>query len=55
MTTKKALEIACELLMDKVFETSENYKMEKPERGFEREFAAAKDALSVLKGLAAGR
>lgn len=55
MTTEKALKMACELLLDKIFETSENYKMEKPERGFEGEFAAAKAALSVLEGLAAGR
>lgn len=54
MTKEKALKMACELLLDKVFETSENYKMEKPMRGFEGEFAEFMAAMKVLEGMMEG-
>ena len=40
--------------LDKVFETSENYKMEKPMRGFEGEFAESMAAMKVLEGMMEG-
>lgn len=52
MNKAKAIEMACSLLLDKAFEVSENYRMEKPARGFEREFYDSMAAVEELKRIA---
>ena len=49
MTKEKALEMAYELLEEKAYQTSENYRMEKAIKGFEGEFAESMAAMKVLE------
>lgn len=53
MTKEKAIRLAVDMLLERAFQTSENYNMEKAARGFEREFAEAREAAEVLEGLVA--
>ncbi len=48
MTKDKALKMAYELLEEKAYQVSEDYKMEKPLRGYEGEFA---ESMAVMKEL----
>lgn len=49
MTKDKALKMAYELLEEKAYQVSEDYKMEKPLRGYEGEFSESMAAMKVLE------
>ncbi len=49
MTKEKAIRMALSLVLDRAFEASENYGLERAARGFEREFAEAMACADILK------
>ena len=49
MTKEKAIRMALSLVLDRAFETSENYGLERAAKGFEREFAEAMACADVLR------
>ena len=54
MTKDKALKMAYELLEEKAYQVSEDYKMEKPLRGYEVEFAESMAAMKELEKMMEG-
>lgn len=54
MTKDKALKMAYELLEEKAYQVSEDYKMEKPLRGYEGEFAESMAAMKELEKMMEG-
>lgn len=54
MTKGKALKMAYELLEEKAYQVSEDYKMEKPLRGYEGEFAESMAAMKELEKMMEG-
>lgn len=54
MTKDKALKMAYELLEEKAYQVSEDYKMEKPLRGYEGELAESMAAMKELEKMMEG-
>ena len=54
LTKDKALKMAYELLEEKTYQVSEDYKMEKPLRGYEGEFAESMAAMKELEKMMEG-